>query len=192
MARVLVVHACRHGSTHGIAERIANVIEEQGHDVRLAAAAESPSVGGFDAVVVGSGVYLGSWLEDGMQFLRANPGVLSSRRVWLFSSGPLAGSSKEDPSKDSIENALGPAEGPGSGGRRKLQELIDVIGPREHRVFTGAFNPDDAPKGLAERFVRLMPGSKGILPAGDYRDWPAIEAWAREIAAALPVGAVHR
>ena len=31
----------------------------------------------------------------------------------------------------------------------------------------------------------MMPGSKGILPAGDFRDWPAIEAWAREIADVL-------
>jgi menaquinone-dependent protoporphyrinogen oxidase len=30
-----------------------------------------------------------------------------------------------------------------------------------------------------------MPAARDILPAGDFRDWPAIEAWAREIAAAL-------
>jgi menaquinone-dependent protoporphyrinogen oxidase len=40
--------------------------------------------------------------------------------------------------------------------------------------------------------VRLMPASKRILPAGDFREWDAIEAWAREIAAELvatvPVG----
>ena len=187
MARVLIVHASRHGATRGIAERIGQVLAESGHEVDATPASASPSISGWDAVVAGSGVYMGSWLDDGIEFLRANAGVLSSRRVWLFSSGPLSGKSKEDTSKDPIENALGPAEGPGSGGRRKLQELIDVIGPREHVVFAGAYDPTDAPKTLAERFVRIIPASKNVLPTGDFRDWPAIEAWAREIAAQLPV-----
>jgi menaquinone-dependent protoporphyrinogen oxidase len=54
-------------------------------------------------------------------------------------------------------------------------------------VFAGAYDPTDAPKTLAERFVRIIPASKNVLPTGDFRDWPAIEAWAREIAAQLPV-----
>lgn len=186
MARVLVVHASRHGGTRGIAERIAEVLQDEGHEVELAAASTAPSVGGRDAVVIGSGVYMGSWLDDGLEFLRTNLGLLSSRHVWLFSSGPLPGSTKEKPVTDPIENALGPAEGPGSGGRRRLQELTEVIAPREHAVFAGAYDPTDPPKSLAERFVRLMPAGKGILPPGDYREWPAIEAWAREIAAQLP------
>jgi hypothetical protein len=28
----------------------------------------------------------------------------------------------------------------------------------------------------------MMPGSKSILPPGDFREWDAIEDWAREIA----------
>jgi menaquinone-dependent protoporphyrinogen oxidase len=28
-----------------------------------------------------------------------------------------------------------------------------------------------------------MPAAKAILPAGDFREWDAIEAWAHEIAA---------
>lgn len=186
MANVLVVHASRHGATRGIAERIGAVLQGEGHEVEVAAASAAPSVSVRDAVIVGSGVYMGSWLEDGLEFLRENRGILSSRHVWLFSSGPLPGSTKQKPVTDPIENALGPAEGPGSGGRRKLQELADAIAPREHAVFAGAYDPTDPPKSLAERFIRLMPAGKGILPPGDYREWPAIEAWAREISTHLP------
>ena len=54
-------------------------------------------------------------------------------------------------------------------------------------MFLGAFDPHDQPKSLQERVVRLMPGSKVILPAGDFREWDAIESWARQIAQGLPV-----
>ena len=91
-----------------------------------------------------------------------------------------------------MERALGPEEGPGSGGRKKMAALSLAIHPREHRVFLGAFDPNDPPKSLQERFVRIMPAAKRVLPAGDFREWDAIEAWAREIAAGLgakePVG----
>jgi menaquinone-dependent protoporphyrinogen oxidase len=38
---------------------------------------------------------------------------------------------------------------------------------------------------MQERLVRLMPAARLVLPAGDFRDWDAIEAWAHEIAAEL-------
>lgn len=192
MQRVLIVHASRHGGTAGIAERIGLVIRSAGLDAVVARAADMPDPAGFDGCVVGAGVYMGSWVKDGTDFLDRHAPTLAGLPVWLFSSGPLPGSSKEsnDAIKDPLEDALGPAEGPGSGGRRKVEELAARIRPRDHRVFQGAFDPTDPPKGMAERFVRLMPAARGILPAGDFREWPLIEAWAREIADQLrvPVG----
>jgi menaquinone-dependent protoporphyrinogen oxidase len=38
---------------------------------------------------------------------------------------------------------------------------------------------------LAERDVRMMPRTKGNLPSGDFRDWPAIDPWAHEISTAV-------
>jgi menaquinone-dependent protoporphyrinogen oxidase len=56
-------------------------------------------------------------------------------------------------------------------------------------VFFGAYDPDAPPSGLAEglmaKFVRLAPAARNALPAGDFRDWPAIEAWAQSIAREL-------
>src|SRR5262249_30991585 len=131
------------------------------------------------------GIYMGSWLKEGTAFLESNAPVLASRPVWLFSSGPLPGSTETDDDKDPLTRALGPEEGPGSGGRKKIEALAAQIQPRDHRVFLGAYDPDDSPKSMAERFVRLMPMAKKVLPTGDYREWHEIEAWARDIAAAL-------
>jgi menaquinone-dependent protoporphyrinogen oxidase len=187
MSKVQVVYASRHGGTAGIARRIAEVLHAEGIDAVVADAAGRPRTGDFDAHVVGSGVYLGSWLKEGIEFLEWNQPVLALRPVWLFSSGPLPGSSKDTGADDPLTLALGPAEGIGSGGHRRIAELSAAIGRRGHRVFLGAYDPNDPPKSLQERVVRLMPGSKRILPAGDFRDWGAIEAWAREIAQGMAV-----
>lgn len=182
MSRVHVVYASRHGGTAGIATRIAEILRAQGHDVVLSDAADRPEAAGFDATLVGSGVYLGSWVKDGVEFLERNQATLSRMPVWLFSSGPLPGSTKETDSADPLTVALGPEEGPGSGGHRKINELSEAIKPRDHRVFRGAYDPKDPPANMTERLVRLMPASKSILPAGDFREWDAIEAWARDLA----------
>lgn len=191
MTRVQVVYASRHGSTAGIARRIGEVLESAGTDVLVVDAADRPDPAGFDAYVVGSGVYMGNWLKDGTDWLERHASTLATRPVWLFSSGPLPGSTKETAGTDPLTNALGPAEGSGSGGRKKIEALSALIHPRDHHVFRGAFDPKDPPKSMSERLVRMMPAAKRILPAGDFRDWDEIEAWARAIAAQLvevPVG----
>lgn len=192
MGRILVVAATRHGATSGIADRIAEVVRAEGFDVTRADAAQHPDPTGFDAYVVGSAVYMGSWLKEGLEFLERRQAALATKPVWLFSSGPLPGSGRTPDSGDPLEVALGPMEGPGSGGHRRIAALATAIGARDHRVFLGAYDPSDAPKSLPERVVRLMPFARNALPAGDFRDWDAIEAWAHEISAALatpvPVG----
>ena len=111
MAHVLVVYGSRHGATRGIAQRIGAVLRAEGSEAVVASAddAEPDDVRTADAFVVGSAVYMGSWLNEPLDFLRRNQQELASRQTWLFSSGPLAGSSKEQPAADPLANALGPA-----------------------------------------------------------------------------------
>jgi menaquinone-dependent protoporphyrinogen oxidase len=190
MPSVQVVCASRHGATAGIAGRIAEVLTSEGIQVLAADAADRPRLADVDGYVIGSGVYLGSWLKDGVRFLEEHASDLSRRPVWLFSSGPLPGSSKTVADADPLDAALGPAEGPGSGGHKKIAALSATIQPREHRVFLGAFDPKAPAKSMPERVLRLLPRSDSILPAGDWREWDAIEAWARSIARALEESAV--
>jgi menaquinone-dependent protoporphyrinogen oxidase len=85
--------------------------------------------------------------------------------VWLFSSGPIG-----DPPK--------PVEDPVD-----AQPLVELVGARGHRVFAGDL--DRSRLGFAERAIVAAVRA----PDGDFRPWPEIEAWAREIAAALEVPA---
>lgn len=193
MRRALIVYASRHGGTAGIAARIRDALRSEDLEVVVAGAEDRPNPQGFDACIVGSGVYMGSWLKEGIEYLDRNADVLRTLPTWLFSSGPLPGSTKEQPAEqDPYEGALGPAEGPGSGGRKRIEALAAQIGVRGHRVFRGAYDPNDPAKTLSERFVRFMPGGKNILPEGDFREWDQIDAWAREIATALREPALAR
>ena len=192
MVRALIVHASRHGATSGIAERIGDVLRAEGIDAVVAPASQDPDPQAFDACIVGGGVYMGSWVKDGTDYLERYQFALARMPVWLFSCGPLPGSTKEAKDTDPITQALGPADGPGSGGRKKVEGPAQAIGIRGHAVFQGAYDPKAPPKVMSERLVRTLFANKGILPPGDFRQWDLVVAWADELAAAIkepvPVG----
>jgi menaquinone-dependent protoporphyrinogen oxidase len=176
---VLVAYATKHGSTIGIAERIGSTLSAEGLDVTVQSVAESGPLAGYDAFVIGSAAYMGGWLGEATTFVRRNRSMLAERPVWLFSSGPV-GADKVDKNGRDVLIASEPTE---------FAEFEAAIHPRAKRVFFGAYDPDAPPIGTAEglmgRFLRLMPAVRTVLPAGDFRDWPEIERWAKEIAGQL-------
>jgi len=176
--RILVTYASRHGATRGIAERIAQTLEREGVDVTLEPVETAVATDNFDAFVIGSAAYVSRWLREATHFVQRNRSVLERRPVWLFSSGPIGTATVDAKGRDVLE-----ASEP-----REFAEFAETLHPRDQRVFFGAFDPEAAPVGLAERlgapFMR-MPSVREALPAGDFRDWPQIESWAAGIAQAL-------
>ena len=174
--RVAVVCASQYGATQGIAERIGAELTLAGLDARVYDAASPPhaeDVAGCDAFVVGSAVYLGHWLKEASTFVRRHQPTLLEHQVWLFSSGPL-GTETTDADGADIRASTVPAE---------IAEFTNTVRPIGHRVFFGAIDPEALT--LPHRLIRKFPGAAEKIPAGDFRDWPEIEAWAREIARAL-------
>jgi menaquinone-dependent protoporphyrinogen oxidase len=145
-----------------IAEAIGRALDEAG----MAAAVEPiDDVGDlvpYEAVVLGSAVYIGHWLPPARAFAERNAEALQARSTWLFSSGPIG-----DPPRPKAEDAV------------KVDELMAMTGAREHRLFGGRI--DKHRLGFGERAVMLAVGGKD----GDFRDWDAIATWAGEIAGAL-------
>ncbi len=156
---VLVAYASKHGSTRGIAERIAGKLRQLGKEaeVRPVDAVEDP--GSYESFVISSAVYYGSWLKEATEWVRRNRAVLAERPVWLFSSGPL-GTEVSDAEQQPKEMA----------------EFREAIGPRDQQIFFGAL--DHSRLSFAERMM-----AKAVrAPEGDFRDWEAIEAWAESLA----------
>ncbi len=164
--RVLVTYASRHGATADIAEVIAGVLtEERGRDrarrVEVVPVEEVEDVAGYDAVLLGSAVYMGRWTKPARAFVRRNLAALRARPVWLFSSGPVG----DDPEPDQETG--------------DTEKLADLVGARGSGTFGGRLRRTDL--GLREKAVVRMVHAAD----GDHRDWAEIRTWADEVADAL-------
>lgn len=160
--KVLVVVASKHGSTRDIAEAIGEDLRGEGHVVDVFEAGNAPDPEAYDAAVVGSAIYVGRWMGEAQQYVERYAETLRTLPVWLFSSGPLGEDYPE-----------------GMGRPENLEALITLTGARDHEVFVGRLDKSDL--GIGERLI-----TKAVkAPEGDFRDWEAIGAWAREIAVGL-------
>ena len=167
---VLVAYASRNGATAEIAERIAETLALAHVETETRPVDEVGDVSRYSAVVLGSAVYFGSWLKAATEFADENRGLLGDRPVWLFSSGPLPGAVVPE----------GRYDNPTPKG---VDDLVETIHAREHRVFDGALDPGRLT--LRDRLIRATPAGRPLLPEVDGRDWPTIAAWAADIARQL-------
>ncbi|MEU7788920.1 flavodoxin domain-containing protein [Amycolatopsis sp. NPDC049159] len=165
--KVLVAVATRHGSTREIAESVATALGSAltgagaRSVVEVRDAALVHSIEGFDAVVLGSAVYLGHWLEPARKLAESCAEELRRVPVWLFSSGPVG-------------EQTHPAEEP-----VVVDDLVRRLDARGHRLFGGRI--DRHTLNFPERAVVTALR----VPDADNRDWPSIRAWGREIGTSL-------
>jgi len=116
--------------------------------------------------VLGSAAYVGRWQKEAARFLESQEAGLVQRPVWLFSSGPTG-------EGDPVELLQGwrlP---------EALRPVADRIAPRDIAVFHG--NVDRSKLNFIEKQMIKMVKA----PAGDFRDWNAIRAWAAGVASVL-------
>lgn len=164
--KVLVTAASRYGATQGIAQAIGDALIDKGIDATVIPAEKVGTIEGYDAVIVGSAVYLGHWLQPAKELVNRFKVGLSTRPVWLFSSGPVG-----DPARKMVQ--------------KMGRDPVDVAGilkttkARGHRVFAGKIEPRNL--SFPRRAMLLV--FRGL--EGDFRDWPVITAWAAEIADSL-------
>lgn len=178
--KILVAYATQHGSTREIAERIAARLREAGHVVEAQPITDADNLAGFEAFVIGGAAYIGRWLKGASDFVLRNRAILVEKPTWLFSSGPLGTKPTDAQGRDQVEAAR----------PKEFAELQEAIHPRDLRVFFGALDPGTL--GLRDRAIRALPAGRALLPEGDFRDWPEIDAWAAGIARDLaPTPALH-
>jgi menaquinone-dependent protoporphyrinogen oxidase len=159
--RVLVTVASRHGGTQEIGSAVARVLRDAGHEVTEADPDEVRSVGGYDAVVLGSAVYAGRLAAALRELVDRLAGQLAMLPVWLFWSGPVGVPPLPASEPDDV------------------RVVARRVGAREVRCFGGRLRREEL--GLAERALAAMIDAE----AGDFRDFAQVEAWAGGVAREL-------
>ena len=158
--RVLVAYATKTGSTAGIAQAIGEELGQMGLEADVRPADSVTDVRGYEAVILGSAVYIGRWRKEALRLGSRHAAELRQKPVWLFESGPTDASADEGkavPAKAAVA-------------------LAAQLGARQHVIFGGRFEPEQA-----GRFTRSMIARSDKSPYGDFRNFERIRGWARAI-----------
>ena len=159
--KILLTSSSKHGSTDEVAAVIAERLRAAHIDVETKRPEDVDSVDEYDAFILGSAVYMTTWMPEAVDFTTRFRDTLRARPVWAFSVG-LAGLPK---GKVSDPMRIGP--------------VLLAIDPEDQVTFAGCFDPSKL--SLRERSIAKLGGAT----EGDYRDWDEVRQWADAIATSL-------
>ena len=167
MAKVLVAHATKYGSTREVADVVARHLRDHDLEVDVRPADEVRDLSAYSAVVIGGALYFFRLRRQARAFLSRNRKALAQLPVAVFGMGPL---------EDSAEQFDG-ARGQLDRGLRQHAWLTPV----SVAVFGGRLQPS------VLRFPDNNPAMRN-MPAVDLRDWDSITAWADSLPDAFEHG----
>jgi menaquinone-dependent protoporphyrinogen oxidase len=150
----LVVASSKHGSTREIGERLAEVLRtNKGVTTVVEDTQGAPQwLASVNAVVVALPIYGGSPEKAGKAFLDTYRAELADKPLFILASG--GGPELDD----------------------RVRSALQAYGPKELGYFRGALYEEKL--GWFEKL--LIKAAQGEY--GDFRDWPAIEAWGKSLA----------
>jgi menaquinone-dependent protoporphyrinogen oxidase len=160
MARILITYASQKGSTAEIARAIVKELQAAGHTAEAVAIATMPSPSGYDAVVIGGPMYMGRIDGSVAKYVKRNTAGLAKVPVAGFVVCLAAAA------RDADGMALA---------EKALRAALDPVLPVAETIFAGRLDPEKL--SWFQRWIT----KKVKSPVGDFRDWTAIAAWAREL-----------
>ncbi|HEY3317534.1 MAG TPA: flavodoxin domain-containing protein [Coriobacteriia bacterium] len=166
---VLIAYATKYGSTREVAEAVAKRLRERGLTADVKPAREVRSLDGFDAVVLGTPLYIGSMLKDATALLEGRRSELERMPVAVFALGPITAEQASAEGRSQLDSAL--AKTP-------------WLSPAASELFVGKYDP--AKLRFLDKLIAVLPASPlHDVPAQDARDWAAIDAWADGLPSAM-------
>ncbi len=156
--KVLVAYGTHAGSTAGVAERVAEILNRSGLAAEAVRAKEARDVGSYDAVIIGSAIRAGKLMPEVLRFVDKNRGILEAK--------PLAAFIVCLAMKDGDEKGRATA-GP------YLDPLRLLVKPVSEGLFAGVYDP-----AKVNFVMRTIMDKMVKAPPGDFRKWDKIETWA--------------
>jgi len=163
--KILVTYASQTGWTVGIAEEIAKTISQERHQVILMPMNEVAELESYQTIIIGSAVQDRKWLPEAMEFITRNRQILLAKRVAIFTV--------------CLTLAMRNAEKYRSGVVEWIEPVRQLVKPFKEGYFAGGLDLGKIP--LKARIQFRISVLFGIWKEGDHRNWPVIQAWAKEI-----------
>jgi len=160
--KLLVAYASKYGPTGGVANAIGMELCSKGMTSDVALINPVDHLGSYRGVVIGSPIYRGNRMPEVADFVKKNKDILRQMPVANF----LVCMTLSKPTEEK---------------RAKASSCMDLVlkdVPEMKPVRTGIL-AGASDSGDLSRLSKGILKSKGT-PEGDYRDWTAIQAWARE------------
>jgi menaquinone-dependent protoporphyrinogen oxidase len=164
--RILVAYTSRKGSTAEIARALGTELEAGGNTVVVADLKGISSVEGYQAVVIGTPVYMAQIEKAVSDFVSRNREGLLAVPVAAFA----VGVAPVNPKVGSVEEVLG-----------KLRAALEPVKPVAITMFAGRLELS-----RMSFFERTITTLTNVL-TGDFRDWETIRAWAMGLPSALRI-----
>ena len=197
MKPILVTYATMAGSTAEVARAVAESLARAGLAVDVRPVLEVEDVTRYAAVVVGGPMIMG-WHRQARAFLRRHRAALAGVPLAVFA---LAVSLTETGERvvEGLPVVVDPAlpKPPAQPGRLSFRERYAQVGryagpilraARPARPVSVALFGGRLALGELPWWAMLFVGLIIQAPAGDRRNWPAIEAWAEQLAPRLEPG----
>ncbi|MBN2047200.1 MAG: flavodoxin domain-containing protein [Anaerolineaceae bacterium] len=165
---VLIAYGSWAGSTREIAERVAEILEEKGAQVTVAACSQVVEVEPYDAVLVGTAVHASNIHPRVKKFFRLFHDDLTSKPLVGF----VVCATMIKPTEENIKTSIG--------FMTNYTNDFPDLHFTEIKPFSGAFLYENA-RGLMHFVLRMM----AIASGKEHRNWQKIESWASEVYEAL-------
>ncbi len=164
--KILVTYASQFGTTGEVAEAIGEVLCQTGNTVETKWVKNVKDLNGYDAVIIGSAILYDRWMPEAAEFVKANQRILKQLPVAYFftclvlhklnTKGDLKAKKYSD----------------------KLQALVPQVKPVSIGGFVGVLDYSKM-SFISRLLMKIILFNKGVKE-GDYRDWNAIRAWAKD------------
>jgi len=160
--RALVTYASKYGSTGGVADVIKKELcsKEVAADVLLIK--NVSNISSYQAVVIGSAIYMGKWMSEAVDFVKNNRDILRQVPVAYF----IVCMTLSRPTEKNRAEVLSYMD--------PILKAVPEIKPVGIGTFAGAMDYSN----LSWLNKKILKSKR--IPEGDFRDWSAIRAWARD------------